>query len=131
MKSVKEMNYFEYLKSKSLLLVTWNTINASALFVNYFKIKGSIHINQGDINEKSDLINIFTTNADSYVQRDFWPFVEFINEKEYDYYGLKNQLFNGIFYNYDLSEFIAYTLLIFIVLFFIFESKKNRKQVSE
>ena len=62
------MNYFDYLKTKSKLLVIWFIINGGALFVNIFEIKGRIYNNyrsgySWNSGRHDDTIYLFTSNT--------------------------------------------------------------------
>lgn len=117
------MSFSQYLKSKSTTLVLWFSIHAFAFFVNYFGLNGQIfktpiggdYIGGGYLYKTT---NLFTSgNKYFYETTDFWPFVDFYEK------GSGNG-FRGIFNDYDLPEFIFYTTVIFIVLFFRYKTKK-------
>ncbi|MFD2891197.1 hypothetical protein ACFS5J_04125 [Flavobacterium chuncheonense] len=118
------MNYFEFLKSKAKLIVIWFIVNGLALFVNIFEIKGRVYFKNrhgGYLSGRdNDTVNFFTTNT---YQNDFWPFVDFFDNADNLNRGF---IFRGIFLNYDISEFIAFSLLIFIILYFNFEAKNKK-----
>ena len=131
------MAFTEYLNSKRNLLVFWFLFHTFALFVNYFQIEGlysirryAEHVESGD----DDNYYIFTKAEDfKDSKQKFWPFVKFIVNKNevYKQYGWQSKYnpidFNGIFYEYDISEFIAYSLLVILVLYLKWNSKKKKK----
>lgn len=116
------MTYFEYLKTKTKFLVIWFIIHGLALFVNIFNIDGEIYSKAnkplfGATRSTVFKIKLFTDHKNTY-NDDFWPFVDFFYEKNW-------KGFKGLFYNYGIPEFIAYTALIFIFCYFRHESKKR------
>jgi hypothetical protein len=89
-------------------------INCFALFVNIFGIEGSVNSDHDPYNAMK--INIFTSKWHTSYKNGFWPFISFVEDvdlfrsygtHEYDY-----TKFNGIFYQYDISEFICYILIL-------------------
>lgn len=118
------MSYSQYLKSKSTFLVIWFSVHAFALFVNFFKIKGQILRTPNGGNFISGgyfykTTNLFTSaNKYNNYSSDFWPFVNFFGK------GSDNG-FRGFFNDYNLPEFIFYSTIIFIVLFFRYKSKNK------
>ena len=94
------------------MLLIWFFVHSLALFVNFFGIKGSL----------DKQFNILTSSESKSQSGKFWPFVELVSlyrvgEKDY---------FNGVFYGYDFSEFLAYSVLIFgfLYLSFLYGKKK-------
>lgn len=115
------MNFKTYLEKKSKLLVIWFTIHGSALFLNLFGIRGEI------IDKPGLEITLFTRGTPD--TKDFWPFVKFYSNYSYQYsIGDINSynVFSGIFYDYDFSEFIAYSVIIFLVLYFSFIQNQKK-----
>jgi hypothetical protein len=119
-------NYLTFLKSKKNFLISWFTFHLVALFVNFFGIEGGI----------TETDNLLTTKPDFYNRpsEHFYPFVKFAHKSQYYEPGplynsgpttKTNTYFHGIFYQYDISEFLAYTFLIFLILYIVFQSKKN------
>ncbi len=119
------MNYFEYLKTKNKFLVIWFIIHGLALFVNIFNIEGRIYskyLGPGPYGMgKSRSFNLFTAKTSSW-NDGFWPFADFLTT-ENDYNGFK---FKGVFFDYGIAEFIAYSVLIFIIYYFKYESQKRK-----
>ncbi len=64
----------------------------------------------------SDSDSLFETNSK------IWPFVDFISK----HYGSieSHEIFNGIFYFYDFSEFILYNLIFGFIWFLLHENKR-------
>lgn len=132
------MNYLNYLKTKSKTIVIIMIINVFAFFVNLFKIDGKIDMfefvdySEAGFAKHQDKIFInFFTKTDFVPENGFWPFANTfeksrrlisngIDDIPTDYY-----IFRGVFYNYDISEFIAYTILLFVVLYFKYEKKSK------
>lgn len=129
------MTYTEYLKSKRTLLITWFIIHSFALFVNFFSIEGDISSESNRSNYKDyTTTNLFTTEhkinySNKKPSSQFWPFVKFYDsDVSYNPYMNRKEdfsKFRGIFYQYDISEFIAYTALLFLILFFVWPNKKE------
>ncbi len=122
------MLFLDYIKSKTTFLVSWFVFHGFALFVNIFEIDPKYWYHPPYIDDETH----FLQNGGG-EGSDFWPFVKF---SESNTSGslingvivpnvVKVHTFNGIFYRYDLSEFIAYSILIFIALYFRYISKKN------
>jgi hypothetical protein len=79
---------------------------------------------------------------DNREKNSFWPFVKFYENNsqlnEYSpngaggpniqYYDTYIREFRGIFYKYDISEFLFYSVIIFAILFFRFENNKTKPQ---
>lgn len=129
------MKFTQYLKSKQNLLIVLVLINLVALFVNIFQIEGDISPKDiiTDKYEKYAGVYLF---SNSYVEHKsdkpsshFWPFVKFYKSKTlYNPYNNSKSVFstfNGIFYKYDISEFIAYVFTIFLLLYIRWKSKYN------
>ncbi len=121
------MSFKQFLISKRKLLVIWFSIHTFALFINYFEIDNTIILKSY---RRETHISVFSTSSGGETT-EFWPFVDF-----YTHYTWERQVwdgvswysvtehrynFNGIFYKYDISEFIAYSIAIFLFLFFKFE----------
>ncbi len=112
------MSFTDYLYLKKNFLIWWFVIHGFALFVNLIKIEDDFWISHSRTS-----VNLFS-DYDNRSERHFWPFVEFYYDIEtYNREdGLtKTSYFEGIFYQYDISEFIAYSILVFLLLYFKFE----------
>jgi len=113
------MQYLNYLKKNINSLIFWFTFHGLALFVNYFNIEGIV------FNEYTDFgnsyikyhkeINLFTTKSHGYefTSPAFWPINLFSIKFENDY--KTETIFPGIFFEYDISEFIAYGIIFFLI----------------
>ncbi|WCM40813.1 hypothetical protein MG290_07450 [Flavobacterium sp. CBA20B-1] len=125
------MSFTQYLKDKSTFLVIWFSIHAFAFFVNFFKINGQILKTPNG----SDFIgggytykttNLFTSANKHYSSSnhnytsDFWPFVNFFGKSS-------DNGFRGFFNNYNLPEFIFYSTVIFIILFFRYKAMNKKR----
>ena len=114
--------FFGYLKQRRNLIVIWSLVNLFALFVNKFNIDVCIYPN-------NDTVYLFTNEPKSY-ENSFWPFVHYVEKSgftgTFDFIVI-SRTFNGIFFNYDISEFIFYISLIFVILYFVWNSKQKRK----
>lgn len=90
----------------------WSIINLLALFVNSFNI-------EGDLTNKHELFFLFTN---SYGDSGFWPLVKFVEfHDQFSTYGTHDNdytSFNGIFYQYDISEFLFYIGIIIAFLIY-------------
>jgi hypothetical protein len=149
----------DYLLSNKNLLIIWFVIHAFALFVNFFGIEGEIGEKFYSENKPSQrwehykYTNILTTSSE-YKQNSFWPFISYYksfsqywgDEKkedgkdiienrvvtQYKYIDIYRytHFFYGVFYQYDFSEFLAYSVLIFLYLYFSFEHKLKKSAAS-
>lgn len=128
------MTFVEYLKPKQRFIITWLAIHAFALFVNLFKIEGDIS-SKHDSDGRKDYTSfrLFTKDRGQYSfdpkpSESFWPFVKYYQSKvSYNPYMQRKEdfsSFNGIFYQYDISEFIAYNLILLLVFYFVWPGKK-------
>lgn len=105
-------------------LIVWMAIHAFALFVNTARVRGTIKTD----NPYKDESHIWTTANDWTYGGDFWPFTTFFKHNDgkaayspvdghvlyqYDSYTVFNGLFNG----YGYSEFLAYVVLGFCIVF--------------
>lgn len=149
------MTFVDYLKSKRNFLIIWFLIHGFALFVNVFHIQGNNrtvkdYIEERTAHEDVNDINIFTSPESHLVSAQknteaFWPFVEFYKHQhlgpDYSTTGYEGNKadkyvkdfidFNGIFFQYDYSEFIAYSILIILIFYFIWNSRfSNSKNKS-
>lgn len=119
------MKFLEFLKSKEKLIVIFMCINSFALFVNVFDIRGVIYQNSDDYNNR--FIRLLQSRADIEEKRDsFWPFVKYIHSGSVQYVGSTPRTgfgFCGIFNDFDYSEYLAYTILLFVVLYFVWDKK--------
>lgn len=128
------MTFPEYLKSKQRFIIIWSSIHAFALFVNLFGIEGDISSRSDSIGRKDyTSFYLFTKERDQFSydskpSENFWPFVQFYKSNiSYNPYAQRKEdfsSFKGIFYEYDISEFIAYSLLLLLVLYFFWTAKK-------
>lgn len=136
------MTYIQFLGTKKNIIIGFYIFNLLALFVNIFHIEGKYTT----MPESSDNIptdNTFWTreyiviyegdgtdsyssgNIEAFNEQRFWPFVTFcahglINSNKY-----YHNPFYGIFIFYDYSEFIAYSVIFFLILYFIWNRKYN------
>lgn len=149
------MTFKNYLLTKKNFLIIFFLINAFALFVNIFKIEGKIEEGSNVDSERQIIKNHCTPKGYSYEacsysswvylwtakeegsnhENGFWPIVKFYSDFSYGInpttkIHMHNGSFNGIFYQYDISEFIAYSLLIFVILYFIWNNKVNRLKTN-
>lgn len=132
------MTFNSYLKSKRTLLIYYFLFHGIALFVNVFGIEWDVSNNKSTQSfDDFRTTHILTTKKNDFndVQNpssQFWPIVPFYkSEKEYN--PTKNvdadlSEFKGIFYQYDISEFLAYTALIFLILYLRWENKYRIKK---
>jgi len=131
------MTFLQYVKSKTKVLIIFFAINAFALFVNVFEISGYYEskpaVGEGQYYSLLDTggNSIFTAGMDKDTYSNFWPFVKYTYKQENGIRrdGRQNYIsgFLGIFYRYDYSEFLAYGILIFIVLYFRWANKYEKK----
>lgn len=128
------MTFTNYLKSKTTFLVIYFLVNIFALFVNVFDITGYSE-SKGEWSKGGGILvtggsSIFTTGMDKDSYSNFWPFVKFFYKQENGTKldGTQNYLsgFTGIFNSYDYSEFLAYSILIFAILYFRWNGKKDK-----
>lgn len=128
------MAFTEFLKSKQRFIIIWLAIHGLALFVNLFGIEGNIS-SRNDSSGRKDYTSfrLFTKDRGEYSydpkpSEDFWPFVGFYKSKvSYNPYMQRKEdfsSFNGIFYQYDISEFIAYNLILLLIFYFMWSGKK-------
>ncbi len=145
------MNFTSYLKRNKNFLIIWFLFHGFALFVNFFGIKGDVgntkkYISNRTAYEIINDINLFTNS--SYLNKNstssFYPFVQFYEHfktpidystsgyegSNADYYEKEFTTFNGIFYKYDISEFIFYFILILVFFYFRFESIKSKLKTT-
>lgn len=100
-------------------LIAWTIFHSFALFVNLFKIDGSLKMTL-----YSPIFNVFTTTYQTGAYDDFWPFVPYtsngivlLTEKSNDdpwiWKDLAQDSFNffGVFNSYNFPEYIFYMLL--------------------
>lgn len=127
--------------SKRNLLLIWFLFHGFALFVNVFKIEYDLNkVNPPWVIEKKFL---FTNTEYNSEQKTFWPFVMYkpgpyyftdeeranLSDRQ-DFYKWKIDKFNGIFFQYDISEFIFYSIFIFVILYIWWNMKFNKKEKS-
>jgi hypothetical protein len=126
--SLRTPAFTDYIKSKKNLLIIWFLFHGFALFVNVCDIGGDItsqsnphYISGLLVYDYTGYTYLFTNSLTSSAKAGhFWPFVKFY-DKYYGHYQNGDEypvtMFNGIFYQYDISEFLAYTILIFLILY--------------
>jgi len=143
------MTFPKYLNNKRNFLILWLCFHFLALFLNFFKIEGIIQEgNRVCINCQTEAsIHLFT---DQYEKEDdesisnFWPISGITTTYVYDggprrkkslFYSPEDNErkvvnFNGIFNDYDISEFIAYNLILLVILYFKWDKrfKNSSKQ---
>ncbi|MBC7721527.1 MAG: hypothetical protein H7068_05840 [Pedobacter sp.] len=106
----------EVIKKYRLLIFIWGSINLFALFVNVFNVHPEF-VTKTEAWDKVYHYYYFTRQpvAEEYIDKDeFYPSVTF-NSHRYlantDIY-----YFNGLFFHYDISEFLFYIGLLFMFL---------------
>jgi hypothetical protein len=126
------MTFTNYLKTKRNFFIFWFLFHGFALFVNVFGSTGGrfekeiikpTFTNYGIQDELVEVpFYILTSSSiNQNFSENFWPFsIEINNPSSYVY-------FDGIFYNYDYSEFIAYSILIFLFFYILWETRFNTK----
>ena len=128
-RQIKTMRFKIYLYSRSGLIVLYLAFHSLALFVNVFEIKGEFNI-QKQIFSSTGTYDcpsyVFTKGINGRSSSHFWPFVDFKKDADDIYVPMngrssvsieKCEIFSGIFTDYDSSEFIAYTVLLFLLLY--------------
>jgi hypothetical protein len=143
--SLRTPTFTNYIKSKRNLLIIWFLFHGFALFVNVFDIEGYHTYNQRSTKDdiethyEDSYFNLFTSS--DYLtgpkSRDFWPFVKFyestksngssVNDGAYE---MVTTNFYGIFNQYDYSEFIAYSIIIFLVLYLQWNSRYSPSKIT-
>lgn len=128
-----KQSFINYLISKKLLTILFLLINSFAVFVNVNKIYGE-YKTKNKCNETLETTNYFLTsynNTFNGVKSQFWPFVDFFQHSndELPPEGMRwcSNSFKGIFYSYDYSEFLAYSVLFIVILFISWNIKTNKK----
>lgn len=136
------MSFKSYLIKHKNLLIFWFLFHGFALFVNVFNIEYDLNsMNPPGVIEKKF---VFTNSEYKSERKTFWPFVMYKPGPYYftdeernmlrdrpDFSQWRIDKFNGIFFQYDISEFIFYSILIFLILYLVWETKrKSNKQVS-
>lgn len=119
--------------SKRNILIVWFFIHGLAFYVNLFDIDGEYKFSDRRFEYGRERVYIKTIKVfgggTGYSNDDFWPFTTYTDrymtsESPYKVGGDNvpeiHFEFNGLFLQYDLSEFVAYTFLIFIFLYFYF-----------
>ncbi len=137
------MTFTNYVKSKQSFLIFYFLLHGFALFVNIFDIEGDMSkplaaTVKGELNDYTKF-HLFTTTSnfsgndkDKKPSSQFWPIVPF--RKSNRSYNPDNNTrfdfskFNGIFFQYDASEFLAYSFLILLVLYLRWSSKQQAKK---
>ena len=95
-------------KKVRIIVVSWLFFQLIALILSKLNIR---------LFDYSDSNSLFDSNSE------IWPFVDFISV----HYGRieSHEIFNGIFYFYDISEFILYNLIFGFIWFILYT--KNQK----
>ncbi len=95
-------------KKVRIVLVSWLFFQLIALILSKLNIR---------LFDYSDSNSLFDTNSE------IWPFVDFISV----HYGRieSHEIFNGIFYFYDISEFILYNLIFGFIWFLRYTNKQT------
>lgn len=128
------MTFKNYLISKKTLIIFFFLFQFLALFVNIFGIEGQFNTKYSSRSYPCRIDCFFTDhkynggNEDIY-QKNFWPFVDFFTSNPWD--SLCDHRFRGVFRYYDYSEFIAYSLLFFLILYLAWNPNKkgiNKKE---
>lgn len=88
-------------KAQKRFLLIWVVFHLFGLTANLVPIKGEIGEDRGAVSY------IFTPADES---NRFWPFVSFVEPYAHGFTGEKTYHFMGIFYEYDISEFLVYVL---------------------
>ena len=100
---MKEIVY----KYKKLIGI-WVVVHATILTINLFDIRGG------------HWPNTLLTDYNKYPSTILWPFVKFaethITENPYGVPLEKREVFHGIFYGYDFTEFLLYIGLLVVFL---------------
>ena len=126
---------FKLTKKEKRIIIILMTINLFAFFVNHFRLSPIFDIGEYP---KTDEVFLFTDAKENKMLNDnsysigydlydtrssehFYPFTEFIEKERPSFtnsegYYLKTR-YRGLFPDYDKSEFLVYTLLIFAVVF--------------
>ncbi len=142
------MTFPNYLNSKRNFLIIWLCFHFFALFLNVFKIEGVIREVENCANCQTRSYLYLLTNQheregdESF--SNFWPISGITTTYVYNsgYFKQKNIFyspedyetkyvnFNGIFNDYDISEFIAYNLILLVILYFKWDKrfKNSSKQ---
>lgn len=103
-------------------LIVYLIIVFFAFFVNLVGWEGKIYSEEGNYKYST---RIFTKDNDfSSKLNHFWPISSYTDTSD-DIYGnsdvgykiVYTKQFNGIFYNFDITEYIFYSLLPFIILY--------------
>jgi hypothetical protein len=119
------MTFSTYLKQKQKLIILWVSFHSIALFVNFFHIKGSFSEYPSPPGYTFYLFTSSHSKSDfNQSSKDFWPFVEYLDKWSPD---LPQPDFYGVFNRYDFSEFIAYLVILLVILYFRWNSKYETK----
>jgi len=122
---MKQVNFLSYLGSKRNLLIFWYCFHGLGLFVNSFNILGNVKSEKFSSDDTFIHVNLLTYKK--YAYNEFWPFVSFVSDESISDMGKHHKYFNGIFYDYDISEFIFYSLFILVILYVIWNVKQKKK----
>jgi hypothetical protein len=141
------MAFIEYLKTKKNIILAFYVFHLFALFVNVFHIEGNYKTYPRGkdkeptyntfltresiviyVNEKHGIVTTesYSGHIESFNKQRFWPFVPFcargiLNKEEY-----YHNEFYGIFIFYDYSEFIAYSFILFLILYYNWNRKQSK-----
>jgi len=92
------------------LIWIWTIVCTTGLLIRILKLTGDINVPH---------VKLFTTLGGYYSDQNdkgFWPLVKFIKHHDtsstYGHHGNDYTSFNGIFYGFDISEFIVYMLIL-------------------
>lgn len=142
------MTFLNYLNTNRNLIIKFYIINLLALFVNLFHIEGKfltdgcnenyptenalftkeiVTIYEQPFNE--DVSGYSSGEMEIYSKGKFYPFVPFFKHNILNGKSYCSNSFYGIFAFYDYSEFIAYSLLLLLILYFKWD-KKNRVKTN-
>ena len=85
------------------LIYIWIAVNLLALMINSFNIYGEVG-------------NNYLLSHPGYGSEGFWPFVKIIEQyngfERYGHHNNDNTYLNGLFYRYDITEFMFYMVLL-------------------
>ena len=141
-KKPSTINFFEFLILKRNTLIILMCINCFAWGVNILGIRGEYRFTPKECSKKIER-NFFShylfcsENGDSYIEEEyesnFWPFVDYFEDDRDSFLcsfdGISE--FKGLFRYFDKSEFIFYSVLIFLMLYFRWEFLPGAKYISE
>jgi Ca2+/Na+ antiporter len=115
------MLFTSYLKQKEKFLVIYFLVIGFALFVNL------IGVTNDSYEENRNFFTTKSTESQKKESSEFWPFVKFFEKggywNPYTKEGEKWSYFNGIFYQFGISEFLAYGILAFVTFYFLWKNR--------